>query len=114
MNRASKRRRLSPQTENQLMRQYRINFEGSNPSKTYPQYHSAIFTAIQDMKYVIYTKYVESPQSHSPQKSRIIKKTDKLVSAATYCRKFESNEKTWRDETESLLLKRVFAERMEW
>lgn len=96
------------------MRQYRINVEGSSLPKTWPQYHSAIFTAIQDMKYVIYTKYVERPQSHSPQKSRIIKKADKLVSAAEYCRKFDNNEQTWRDETESPLLKRVFAERMEW
>lgn len=58
-------------------------------------------------------KYVERPQSHSPQKSRITKKADKLVSAAEYCRKFDTNEQTWRDETESPLLKQAFAERME-
>ncbi|KAJ5560542.1 hypothetical protein N7513_002941 [Penicillium frequentans] len=113
MNRPCKRRRLSPKTDDQFMRQYKISFEGSEIPNTWPQYHLAMFTAIQDMKHVVYTKYVERPQSHSPQKSRIIRKADKLLAAAEYCRKFNINEQTWRLETEFPLLSQVVAEKME-
>jgi hypothetical protein len=96
------------------MRQYRINFKGSNDSESWPQYHSAIFTAIQNMRHVTFTKYADGPQPHSPQKSKLMKKADKLVFAADYCRRFDVNEQTWRDKTESPLLSQVFTERMEW
>lgn len=113
MNRPSKRRRLSPKPKDNLLHKYKIKFEGPNDRESWPQYHSAMFTAVQNMKNVYYTKYAEG-QTHSPQKSKLIEKAKRLADAAVHCGNIGANEPIWREKTESVLLSQAFMRRMEW
>ncbi|KIX02792.1 uncharacterized protein Z518_08734 [Rhinocladiella mackenziei CBS 650.93] len=102
---------LTPDQYQNLLRKYRIGFEGPTAPRKWPRNYAETFNAIHQISRIWMEDYVTDPEHDILPIREKRERVAQLMNSAALClRRSNTNEKEWRDETEAKVFARFFSE----